>query len=143
MLMVSPVSPSRMPPYQMKASGQERRLKAVRRRDERPSARASTENAHAAARPMRTRLRKIQARCPAWWWNPESVCPSQKLPGTHGPEADAPGKAWEEVSQKLPALYSSQVVIMVAPVTTRVITVIVVTMVITVTMMTGAQPWSP
>ena len=38
---------------------------------------------------------------------------------------------------------SSQVVIMVAPVTTRVITVIVVTMVITVTMMTGAQPWSP
>ena len=41
---------------------------------------------------------------------------------------------------------SSQVVIMVAPVTTMVImmiTVVPVTMVITVIMMTGAQPWSP
>ena len=51
------------------------------------------------------RLRKVRARCLAWWWNQKSVCPSQKLPETHGPEAYAPGKAWEEVTQKLPGLY--------------------------------------
>eukprot|EP00964_Phaeocystis_antarctica_P162381 scaffold136558_cov163-Phaeocystis_antarctica.AAC.1 len=35
------------------------------------------------ARPMTTRLRKIQARCPAWWWKQESVCPSQKRSRTY------------------------------------------------------------
>eukprot|EP00964_Phaeocystis_antarctica_P006371 scaffold3455_cov62-Phaeocystis_antarctica.AAC.4 len=41
---------------------------------------------------MTTRPRRIRARCPAWWRNPEGVYPSQKLPGTHGPEGRRPRK---------------------------------------------------